>query len=391
MNSSYRHIGNIKGGIFLIGVFLVIGLFSYTRYLSSELREDNREVVKLYAEIIAETVKDDSNTNIDFIFENIIKKVKFPIIQSGRNKNPQLWTNLPENIDSDRDRLKLILSMDKINKPIPLVFDDKINGPITFGYLHYGDSRLIQKIQIWTYIELLSIGIFILFGFIGFSFIRNSEKQHIWVGLSRETAHQLGTPVSALLGWLDYLKNDNSNIEKILPEMESDIERLQQVNRRFSKMGSKPEMEFFDLSKRIESVLSYLNRRIPTLGKKVDLVNDIDPDIKIMANGTLISWTIENLIRNSIDSISGEAGLIRISMSQDQNNVKIRISDNGCGVPKKDWKNIFRPGFSTKKSGWGLGLSLCQRIINEVHKGDIYVLESRINSGTVFEINIPSG
>ena len=391
MNSSYRHIGNIKGGIFLIGVFLVIGLFSYTRYLSSELREDNREVVKLYAEIIAETVKDDSNTNIDFIFENIIKKVKFPIIQSGRNKNPQLWTNLPENIDTDSDRLKLILSMDKINKPIPLIFDDKINGPITFGYLHYGDSRLIQKIQIWTYIELLSIGIFILFGFIGFSFIRNSEKQHIWVGLSRETAHQLGTPVSALLGWLDYIKNDTSNIEKILPEMESDIERLQQVNRRFSKMGSKPEMEFFDLSKRIESVLSYLNRRIPTLGKKVDLVNDIDPDIKIMANGTLISWTIENLIRNSIDSISGEAGLIRLSMSQDQNNVKIRISDNGCGVPKKEWKNIFRPGFSTKKSGWGLGLSLCQRIINEVHKGDIYVLESRINSGTVFEINIPSG
>lgn len=391
MTSSYRHIGNIKGGIFLIGVFLVIGLFSYTRYLSSELREDNREVVKMYAEIIAKTVKDDSNTNIDFIFENIIKKVKFPIIQSGRNKNPQLWTNLPENIDSDRDRIKLILSMDKINKPIPLVFDDKINGPITFGYLHYGDSRLIQKIQIWTYIEILSIGIFILFGFIGFSFIRNSEKQHIWVGLSRETAHQLGTPVSALLGWLDYLKNDNSNIEKILPEMESDIERLQQVSRRFSKMGSKPEMEYFDLSKRVESVLSYLNRRIPTLGKKVDLVNDIDPDIKIMANGTLISWTIENLIRNSIDSVSGEAGLIRLSMSQDQNNVKIRISDNGCGVPKKDWKNIFRPGFSTKKSGWGLGLSLCQRIINEVHKGDIYVLESRINSGTVFEINIPSG
>ena len=391
MTSSYRHIGNIKGGIFLIGVFLVIGLFSYTRYLSSELREDNREVVKMYAEIIAKTVKDDSNTNIDFIFENIIKKVKFPIIQSGRNKNPQLWTNLPENIDSDSDRIKLILSMDKINKPIPLVFDDKINGPITFGYLHYGDSRLIQKIQIWTYIEILSIGIFILFGFIGFSFIRNSEKQHIWVGLSRETAHQLGTPVSALLGWLDYLKNDNSNIEKILPEMESDIERLQQVSRRFSKMGSKPEMEYFDLSKRVESVLSYLNRRIPTLGKKVDLVNDIDPDIKIMANGTLISWTIENLIRNSIDSVSGEAGLIRLSMSQDQNNVKIRISDNGCGVPKKDWKNIFRPGFSTKKSGWGLGLSLCQRIINEVHKGDIYVLESRINSGTVFEINIPSG
>ena len=390
MRAPYHHIGNIKGGIFLIGIFLVIGLLSYTRYLSSELREDNREVVKLYAEIIAATVKDDSNTNINFIFENIIKKVRFPIIQSDQDKNPQLWTNLPENIDSDNDRFQMILSMDKINEPIPLVFDNKSSGPITFGYLHYGDSRLIQKIQIWTYIELLSIGLFIFFGFIGFSFIRNSEKQHIWVGMSRETAHQLGTPVSALLGWLDHLKDDSSNIEKIIPELESDIERLQQVSRRFSKMGSMPEMEYFDLSERVEKVLSYLNRRIPTLGKKVELVNDITPDIKIRANGTLISWAIENLIRNSIDCIDDESGLIRISMSQEEYKVKIRISDNGCGVPKKDWKNIFRPGFSTKKSGWGLGLSLCQRIINEVHNGEIYILDSNLDSGTVFEINIPS-
>ena len=390
MISSYRHIGNIKGGIFLIGILLVIGLFSYTSHLSSQLREDNRQVVKLYAEIIAATVQEDSNTNIDFVFDNIIKKVKFPIIQSDRNKNPQLWTNLPTDISSMSDRRTLLVSMDKINNPIPLIFNDKVSGPITFGYLHYGDSKLIQKIQIWTYIELFSIGIFVLFGFFGFSFIRNSEKQHIWIGLSRETAHQLGTPVSALLGWLDLLKNDNAIVKKIIPELESDIERLQQVSRRFSKMGSNPEIEYFDLSKRVEDVLNYLNRRIPTLGKKVELINDIEKNISIKANGTLISWAIENLIRNSIDSITNDSGLIRISMNQGYNNVKIRISDNGCGVPKKDWKNIFRPGFSTKKSGWGLGLSLCQRIINEVHKGSIYILESNKGAGTVFEINIPS-
>ena len=389
MTSSYRHIGNIKGGIFLIGVALVVGMFSYTRYLSAELREDNRDVVKLYAEIIAATVQDESNTNIDFIFENIIKKVKFPIIQSDQNKNPQLWTNLPGNINSESDRIKFLSSMDKINMPIPLVFNDKIKGPITFGYLHYGDSILIQKIQIWTYIELLSIGMFVLFGFMGFSFIRNSEKQHIWVGLSRETAHQLGTPVSALLGWLDHLKNDSSSVKKIIPELESDIERLEQVSRRFSKMGSKPEMEYFDLSKKVESVLNYLNSRIPTLGKKVELVNDIEPNIEIKANGTLLSWAIENLIKNSIDSISGDLGSIHVSMSKNKSNVKIRISDNGCGIPKKDWKNIFRPGFSTKQSGWGLGLSLCQRIINEVHKGEIYIKESSEQAGTIFEINIP--
>ena len=389
MTSSYRYIGNIKGGIFIIGVALVVGIFSYTRYLSAELREDNRDVVKLYAEIIAATVQDESNTNIDFIFENIIKKVKFPIIQSDQNKNPQLWTNLPGNINSESDRIKFLSSMDKINMPIPLVFNDKINGPITFGYLHYGDSILIQKIQIWTYIEILSIGMFVLFGFMGFSFIRNSEKQHIWVGLSRETAHQLGTPVSALLGWLDHLKNDSSSVEKIIPELESDIERLEQVSRRFSKMGSKPEMEYFDLSNKVENVLTYLKRRIPTLGKKVELVNDIEPDIEMKANGTLLSWAIENLIKNSIDSISGDSGSVHVSMSKNKSNVKIRISDNGRGIPKKNWKNIFRPGFSTKKSGWGLGLSLCQRIINEVHKGEIYIKESSEEAGTIFEINIP--
>ena len=389
MTSSYRHIGNIKAGIFVIGVVLVVGMFSYTRYLSAELREDNRDVVKLYAEIIAATVQDESNTNIDFIFENIIKKVKFPIIQSDQNKNPQLWTNLPNNINTEIDRIKFLNSMDKINMPIPLVFNDKIKGPITFGYLHYGDSILIQKIHIWTYVELISIGIFVLFGFMGFTFIRNSEKQHIWVGLSRETAHQLGTPVSALLGWLDHLKNDSSSIREIIPELESDIERLEQVSRRFSKMGSKPEMEYFDLSNKVENVLTYLKRRIPTLGKKVELVNDIEPDIEIKANGTLLSWAIENLIKNSIDSISGDLGSIHVSMSKNKSNVKIRISDNGCGIPKKDWKNIFRPGFSTKQSGWGLGLSLCQRIINEVHKGEIYIIESSEEAGTIFEINIP--
>ena len=193
--------------------------------------------------------------------------------------------------------------MDKLNEPIPLVYYNQNSDPITFGFLHYGDSYLIQKIKIWTYIEIISIGLFICIGFIGFSYIRHSEKQNIWVGLSRETAHQLGTPVSALMGWLDYLKHDKTNIEKILPEIESDIDRLQQVSRRFSKMGSKPVIEEFNLSKRVNITLDYLEKRIPSLGVKVILINNIDADVKIKANGTLISWAVENLIRNSIDSI----------------------------------------------------------------------------------------
>ena len=388
MKNNYRYVGNIKGFIFLVGVFLVIGLFSYTGFLSRELREDNREVVKLYAEIIAGAVNDDSNSNIDFIFENIIKKVKFPIIQSDTKKNPQLWTNLPKEVNTYEERISFIKSMDVINEPIPLVYFDQESEPITFGFLHYGDSSLIQKIKIWTYVEIISIGLFICIGFVGFSYIRHSEKQNIWIGLSRETAHQLGTPVSALLGWLDYLKHEKTDLEKILPEIESDIERLQQVNRRFSKMGSKPEVEYFNLSKRISSTLEYLEKRMPSLGGKVILVNKIDPDVKIKANGTLISWAVENLIRNGIDAINKENGKIEVALKQDVHYVKIHITDNGCGIPKKDWKNIFRPGFTTKNSGWGLGLSLCERIINDVHGGKVSVLASSISEGTIFEIAI---
>ena len=390
MIAYYRQVGNIKGGIFLFGICLTVGIFSYTNYLSRELREDNRAVVKIYAEIIANAVNDESDSNLDFIFENVIKKVKFPIIQSDKNNIPKMWTNLPKNISTSVQIAEMLESMDDINEPIPLIFESQDQEPIVFGFLHYGDSHLIQKIKIWTYIELFSIGVFVFIGFFGFSFIRNNEKQHIWIGLSRETAHQLGTPVSALIGWFDYLKNEPLNLEKIVPEIELDIDRLQQVSRRFSKMGSDPEMEIFDLSERIKATLGYLQKRMPSLGGNVKLINNIDEGIQIMANGTLISWAIENLIRNAIDSIDNLNGKIVIDLDQDSFHVKVRISDDGCGIPKKDWKNIFRPGFSTKKSGWGLGLSLCQRIIKEVHKGKIYVLDSKINNGTVIELTIPN-
>jgi hypothetical protein len=390
MTNSYRYIGNIKGGIFLIGIFLTIGIFYYNNFLSRELRKDNRQVVKLYAEIIANAVNDDNDVNINFIFDNIIKKVKFPLVQSSKEKIPLLWKNLPPSIKTDEDRKIFLKSMDEINEPIPLIFHTEDSEYIVFGYLHYGDSSLMQKIKLWTYVEIVSIGVFICIGFLGFSFIRNSEKQNIWVGLCRETAHQLGTPVSALIGWLDYLKNENINLKNILPEIESDIDRLQQVSRRFSKMGSKPKIEAFNLSNRLNNTINYLKKRMPSLGGKVNLINNIDADVKINANGTLISWALENLIRNGIDSIKHDSGLIVVDLKQDYGAVKIQISDNGCGIPKRDWKNIFRPGFSTKNSGWGLGLSLCQRIINDVHGGEIYVSKSSINKGTIFEIILPN-
>ena len=374
----YRHAGNIKAGLFTLGVILVICLLAYTQILVNELRKDNREIVRLYAGLIANVVKDDNDANLDFIFENIIKKVKFPLIQ----------TNLPSSIQTDDARIKFMKMADRYNEPIPLTYSDSKVGEITFGYLHYGDSAMVEKLRLWSYIEIIAIGLFIFLGFSGFSFIRNNEKKHIWVGMARETAHQLGTPVSALMGWVDWLKNHPDKTEEIIPEMEADLQRLEQIGRRFSKMGSKSDFEELDLSERVEKIVNYLTKRLPSIGKKVKLVNDIQPGIFIRANGSLLAWSIENIIRNGIDAIEREDGMISISLKKDVDGIKIRIEDNGKGIPKKDWKNIFRPGFSTKQTGWGLGLSLSSRIVEEIHGGSLKVISSSFDTGTIIEISL---
>ena len=384
----YRHAGNIKAGLFTLGVILVICLLAYTQILVNELRKDNREIVRLYAGLIANVVKDDNDANLDFIFENIIKKVKFPLIQTDTDHNPQMWKNLPSSIQTNDARIKFMKMADRYNEPIPLTYSDSKVGEITFGYLHYGDSAMVEKLRLWSYIEIIAIGLFIFLGFSGFSFIRNNEKKHIWVGMARETAHQLGTPVSALMGWVDWLKNHPDKTEEIIPEMEADLQRLEQIGRRFSKMGSKSDFEELDLSERVEKIVNYLTKRLPSIGKKVKLVNDIQPGIFIRANGSLLAWSIENIIRNGIDAIEREDGMISISLKKDVDGIKIRIEDNGKGIPKKDWKNIFRPGFSTKQTGWGLGLSLSSRIVEEIHGGSLKVISSSFDTGTIIEISL---
>ena len=384
----YRHAGNIKAGLFILGIALVIGLLAYTQILVNQLRKDNRSIVRLYAGMIANIVQDENDTNLDYIFENIIQKVKFPLIQTDTDHNPQMWKNLPESIVTKKERKKFMKAIDDHNIPISLTYKDDTVGEINFGYLHYGDSAIVQKLQLWSYVQIVAIGLFIFLGFSGFSFIRNNEKKHIWVGMARETAHQLGTPVSALMGWIDWLKEHPEKIDEIVPEMEIDLQRLEQIGRRFSKMGTKSDFEEFDLSERIERIVGYLTRRLPSLGKKVELRNDIHPGIIILANGSLLAWSIENIIRNGIDAIEREDGKVSISLRKYDDDIKIRIQDNGRGIPKKDWKNIFRPGFSTKQAGWGLGLSLSSRIIEDIHGGQLKVLDSSNITGTILEISL---
>jgi len=385
--NNYRANANIKLGLFIFGLLLILGLIVYSNFLVNQLRSDNREIVKMYSEIIAKTVNEDSDTNLNFVFDEIIKKIQFPIIYSDIENNPIYYKNI--DVESLDELTKPIESMDLQNKPIPISFSDAaLEEDILLGYLHYGDSNLIQRIRWLPFIQISVVGLFIFVGFIGFNSIKNNEKRNIWVGMARETAHQLGTPVSALMGWLDRIKNHPNETDAVLDEMQSDLNRLKQISDRFSKMSSNSDLEKISLKTLIEQQTVYLQKRLPSLGKDIELLVSTSDNINILGNRTLLGWAIENVIRNGIDSIKRENGKVELSLIDAEKFALIHIKDNGVGILKKDWKNIFRPGFSTKKIGWGLGLSLVKRIIHDIHAGQIKILSSNPNEGTVFEIRL---
>ena len=381
-----KHSSNIKAALFLLGFILVIFLFTYTQGIVNELRKDNGEIVKLYAEIIAQTISDENDTNLDFVFDEIIQKAQFPIIYSNNKKDPVY----SKNINTSKSNLRKIqLTMDEQNEAIPLRYTNpQTNEIILIGYLHYGDSSQIEKLKWLPFIEIGAITLFILLGFISFSIIRNSEKRNIWVGMARETAHQLGTPISSLMGWLEWMKNKPNDQEKIIDDISLDLERLQQVSDRFSKMGSETKIEEVNLSNIVDNIVLYFNRRIPSMGKSIIIENQLESDLKIRANGILISWAIENVVKNAIDALDNE-GIISLKSKFEKKSIIIVIEDSGKGISRKNWKNIFRPGFSTKEQGWGLGLSLTSRIINEIHGGSIYVSQSKLGQGSTIEISLP--
>ena len=386
--NSYRNNNNIKVGLFFVGLILIIGLLGYSNSIVNRLRDDNRNIVKLYSEIIAKTVNEDSDTNLNFVFDEIIKKVQFPIIYSDA-KNTPIYSRNISGIELPDQLKKPMGAMDRQNDPIPISYYDQISGQsIPLGFLHYGDSDLIRKLQWLPYLEIGVVAMFIFIGFMGFNSIRNSEKRNIWVGMARETAHQLGTPVSALMGWVDRIKRHPEESSHVVQEMESDLERLNQIGTRFSKMGSQTVLNSISLKELVNRQTGYLKKRMPSLGKDIELRLTSNEDINIEGNEVLLGWAIENVIRNGIDSIKGELGTVEIKIYSDDNYGIIQLKDNGSGIQKKDWKNIFRPGFSTKERGWGLGLSLVNRIIGEIHGGEIKVIHSEIGVGTTFEISL---
>ncbi len=387
--TSFRYSTNIKVGLLLIGFLLFTGFLFYSKWIVESLREDNRNIVQMYSEIIAEAVKSETDENLNFIFDKIITQIQFPIIQSDALGNPQSWKNIPSDW-MDPSVIKQSQDfMDQQNAPIELFFSDPVTGEKQLlGYLHFGDSHLIRQLLWLPYLEIGVIGFFICLGIIGFTYIRKTENNNIWTGMAKETAHQLGTPVSALIGWTQRLKSHPDEITDIIPEIEADVNRLEQVGNRFGKIGSSPKLNYVKVLELIKGVINYLNRRLPSNKLKIEIEHKISPEIKVKANETLLSWAIENVIKNGLDSLRSNAGTVYVKISSERRGIHILIKDEGKGILKRNWKKVFQPGFTTKKHGWGFGLSLSYRIIKELHHGTIRILESSPDTGTTVEIHI---
>lgn len=389
---------NLKLILIIIALAIAFGTLYYTNKLVSKLQEKERQIVELYAkgiEYIANTNNPDAD--ITFLFDNIIKPIDFPLILTDKDDNINLdnksdFRNIKLDSTLSRKQQEKLLyemmkEMDELHPPINITYADTL----VLTRIHYGDSELIKQLQFYPYLQIAIAALFILLGYIGFSYIKKSEQSNIWVGMAKETAHQFGTPISSLMGWLEMLKisyNDPNKVLDISEEISNDVEKLNKITIRFSKIGSKPDLKPKILFEEVSKVTDYFNRRLPQTGKTVELQITGDKILCAMINSDLFEWVIENLIKNALDAIEDKNGLIVINIIEGKKFAEVEVSDNGKGIDLKRRKDVFRPGYSTKKRGWGLGLSLSKRIIEGYHGGKIFVKSSIPNEGTVFKIQL---
>ncbi len=382
--------------LFTLAIILIFVMLYYSQKIVHDLRVESRNIIEFYARVHSQAALQDDVTLINFLFEEIIKRTSFPIILTDNRKNPDSWVGI--DIDSNDKSAKtvarvkrMVQNMEKQIVPVPISYQDPVFGEKILGYLFYGDSNLITRLIWLPYIEIGVIGLFIVVAFLGFRSIKKSEEQFIWVGLTKETAHQLGTPLSSLMGWLELIKSKPAlkSDEKVIAEMDNDLKRLSKVTARFSQIGTLTNMKRQSIIPILEDAVKYFQRRLPHMGKEVKIIKNFSPIPQVTLNSDLFEWVIENLIKNSLDAIEKKRGIIEIStglIEGQTDNIFIDIKDNGKGILPQHRRKIFKPGFSTKKRGWGLGLNLTKRIVEEFHHGKLLVKDSKYGEGTTMRI-----
>lgn len=364
--------------VLLLAFAVVIGLGSliYTHDLVSRLKEEERKKAEQWAEATRRLVTSD---DFEFLFSIIEDNTTVPVILIDQEHNIISHRNIPSSISSDMSSLMRELGrMERRNEPISIELP---NGIV--NYLFYRESTLLRQLRIYPYVQLAVILLFIGVAYVAFSSSRMAEQNQVWVGLSRETAHQLGTPTSSLSAWSEIISSRYPGTD-IAEEMPADVERLMRVTERFSLIGSKPRLQPEDLPALAETTAAYLRKRIAST-VELSVLNETTGCKAVPLNPVLLGWVIENLVKNSADAMKG-SGKIVIRLTETAGEAVIDVDDSGKGIPRKDFKTIFKPGYTTRERGWGLGLSLSKRIIEEYHKGKIFVLRSEPGMGSCMRI-----
>lgn len=390
----YKRKSRWKIYLAVAGALIVLISTLYSNYLARQIAEEEKKKVQLYLDAQAEMEEmniyamrlqnqypEAPEPNLTFVFNIIQSNSTIPVLLVGENGEIVDALNYGEldSLGKEKELKRFIAA--------------EVEPMISNGgqRLYFKESTLLTQLRYFPFFQLGLIGAFIIIGYLAFSSARKAQENRVWVGMAKETAHQLGTPISAIIGWIEHMKmirEEDEEILEVAEELRNDVTRLELVADRFSKIGSEPELKTINVYDEIEKCRVYMERRAP---RKVNF-NFPDPNanaaINFNINPHLFDWVVENLLRNALDAMGGK-GEITATIYEDKNDVFIDISDTGTGIPANKFKSVFNPGFTTKKRGWGLGLSLAKRIIEKYHTGKIFVKKSVENKGTTFTIQLP--
>lgn len=377
-----KEIKHIRTILIVVAVIIAISSLLVSHSLVRDLEREERNKMEVFAEAYRTFNNADENTDLSLVLEVISSNNTIPVVILDKNDNITSYLNLeiPKQ-DTLRYLKQYVDAMRGNGNSIRLYHED--GNQDSYTEVCYGESVLINRLTISPYIQLGVVLIFVLIAIFALLSFKKTEQNRVWVGLSKETAHQLGTPISSLIAWIELLKDKYS--DALILEMEKDVNRLQMIAERFSKIGSMPAPVQEDMVMVLDRVVAYMERRTPN---SVQFVKNFpDPPLNAAVNASLFEWVIENLCKNAVDAMDGQ-GTLTINLFREGDVVVIEVTDTGKGISKNLYKSVFNPGFTTKKRGWGLGLSLAKRIVEEYHNGKIYVKKSEPGNGTTFRIEL---
>lgn len=379
-------IRQVKILLVLAAIFIAVASLLISHSLIRDLAQQERSKMEVWAEAMRTLSEADDNADLSLVLKVLDENNTIPVVVLDKDGTVTEYRNVKISASNKSDSVKYVNKVAQQMKGAGQVIRIPLaNNHNDYIEVCYDESLMLRRIAIYPYIQLGVVMLFVVVAIFALLTSKRAEQNKVWVGLSKETAHQLGTPISSLMAWLAILKGTYPN-DKLLPELDKDVQRLQLVADRFSKIGSIPEPVPASMNEVLYHVVDYMDRRT---SKKIQMTTDLpDEDIIIRMNASLFEWVIENLCKNAVDAMGGECGQIVLHLEQLENKVVVEISDTGKGIKKKNIKNVFRPGFTTKQRGWGLGLSLAKRIVEDYHHGKIFVKSSELGKGTTFRIEL---